>query len=116
MAPKRIVECSFLIPHHRDAEISDGERHAPQAWQWLSDEMFVRFEGMTIAPGVYKGVWKSSRTARPIHDQTRKFFVALPERDVKKLRSMPREACTVFDQQRIYLNVAGCAEFVEVKT
>jgi hypothetical protein len=80
MASKRIVECSFLIPLHRDAEISDGEQHSPQVWRWLNDALYLTFDGRTIAPGVYKGVWKSPATGNPIHDETRKYIIALPAR------------------------------------
>ncbi len=82
------VECVFLIPLTRDKEISDGNRHAPQAWRWLNDEFYCNFDGITIAPGVYKGIWKSTQTGLPVHDKTRKFVVALPKNEVAKLRAV----------------------------
>jgi hypothetical protein len=32
-----MIECSFLIPLRRDAEISDGEAHALSAWVLCCD-------------------------------------------------------------------------------
>lgn len=112
MAAGYVLECSFLIPLRRDAEISDGELHAPQAWQWLRNELYSRFDGWTIAPGIYEGAWKNARTRQPIHDQTRRFIVALAEERVAELRQLLRDACEQFDQQCIYLSVAGEVEFV----
>ena len=113
MPAKKIVECYFLIPLNRDKVISDGERHPPLVWQWLNDAVYTTFEGLTIAPGVYKGIWKSPKTGQAVRDSTRKFIIALPPKDVEKLRSFLRQACRVFEQECIYLNVGGYVEYVE---
>jgi hypothetical protein len=113
MASDHLVECSFLIPTHRDQEVSDGELHTIDAWNWLTDQLYVRFEAWTRAPGLYRGVWKSSRTGKPVPDQSRRYIVALPPGRVDDLRRLLAEACPVFHQQCIYLSVAGQVELVE---
>jgi hypothetical protein len=110
------VECAFFVPLRRDGEISDGELHTTDAWNWLSDELYDRFEARTIAPGLYEGLWKSPKTGLPIPDESRKYLVALPENRTDELRQLLREACGVFHQQAIYLSVAGHVEFIEAPT
>src|SRR5437016_1425373 len=110
------VECAFFIPVRRDAEISDGEVHTTDAWNWLTDELYDRFAARTIAPGLYEGLWKSPKTGRPVPDESRKYLVALPPDRVDELRQLLRAVCAVFHQQAIYLSVAGHVEFIEAPT
>jgi hypothetical protein len=113
MSPESWLECTFFIPLRRDPEISDGEPHTTDDWNWLSDELYDRFEGRTIAPGLYEGLWKSPKTERPVPDESRKYIVALPPGRVDELRQLLRAACRVFHQQAIYLAVAGHVELIE---
>ena len=48
-------ECAFLVPIRRDVVLSDGDLHSTKAWEWLDNELFVKFEGVTLAPGLYEG-------------------------------------------------------------
>jgi hypothetical protein len=48
-----LPECSFLIPRRRDAQLSDGELHEPEAWYWLLDRLYALFAAGTAAPGWY---------------------------------------------------------------
>jgi len=113
MSSEHWLECDFFIPIRRDQEISDGELHTTDAWDWLKDALYDRFEAMTVAPGLYEGLWKSPRTGRPIPDQAPKYIVALPPGWTDDLRQLLREACGVFHQQVIYLGIAGHVEFIE---
>jgi hypothetical protein len=113
MGSKQLRECTFLIPLRRDKELSDGKQHTVTAWRWLQGELYERFQGWTIAPGVYEGQWKSSQTGESVSDRSRMYIVALPKRDLPALRRLLREACRTFYQQRIYLSIAGQVEFVE---
>ena len=56
--PTRLVECSFLIPLRRDANLSDGALHPAEAWEWLDNELYCRFSGGTMAPGEYYGSYQ----------------------------------------------------------
>ena len=113
MGPESWLECAFFIPTRRDGEISDGELHTTDAWNWLTDELYDRFEARTIAPGLYEGLWKSPKTGRPVPDESRKYIVALPQSRIDELRQLLREACRVFHQQSIYLSIAGHVELIE---
>lgn len=50
-----VVQCEFLVPIRRDAERSDAELHSTEEWEWLDEELFIRFDGATVAPGLYTG-------------------------------------------------------------
>ncbi len=58
------VECSFLIPVRRDSALSDGRPHPRKAWEWLDNELYVRFGGMTLAPGKYQGFYQDPTQGR----------------------------------------------------
>jgi hypothetical protein len=102
----------ILIPIHRDRNLSDGQPHLSSAWKWLDDRLY-EFEGGTRSGALYTGFYKDRDTKERVEDQSYRFEVALPPRQVSKLRSLLREACGVFQQKSIYLSVAGYVEFVE---
>src|SRR5438552_3647366 len=111
MADAPLTECSFFLPLRRDKEISDGQAHTHIAWQWLEDRLSSKFGGLTIAPGIYEGRWRSP-TGRAIADQSLRYIVALPAEKVPQLRKVLLRACNKFAQRCIYLSVAGCGGFV----
>ena len=113
MSPDRFIECTFFIPIRRDANLSDGELHETDAWEWLDDELYIRFAGGTRSPGYYEGFYRDPDTAGHVDDRSRQFIVALDESLLDELRESLRAACAVFQQKCIYLSVAGHVEFVE---
>jgi hypothetical protein len=107
------LECSFLIPVRRDANLSDGSEHDPDTLDWLATELFVRFRGATIAPGKYQGFYEDPDTHAQVSDESFKYIVAVPETRIAELKQLLSAACVVFQQKCIYLSVAGQVEFVE---
>jgi hypothetical protein len=112
VAKSHLVECGFYIPIHRDKSLSDGEAHLPETWEWLQDSLYD-FGGATGSSALHFGWYKDRDTKERVHDQSLRFEVALPRRQVAKLRALLRQACWVFEQKCIYLSVAGLVEFVE---
>lgn len=109
------TECTFLIPIHRDENFSDGQLHDAAEWDWLKEQMWKLFNTPgTLAPGLYEGGYIDPDMGERVLDQSRKFFVAVPERDVRKVQRMLMQACKVFGQKCIYLSVAGKVELVEI--
>ena len=53
-----------------------------------------------------------SPTARQSATQSRRYILAIPESKVNDLRLLLRMAAHTFDQQAIYLSVAGIVEFI----
>ena len=68
----------------------------------------------TLAPGLYQGGYTDPDTGERVFDQSRKFYVAVPGRDLNKVRKMLTQACNVFGQKCIYLSIAGKVEFIEI--
>jgi hypothetical protein len=112
MAPASLLECSFFIPHRRDAKLADGDLHSLDDWDWLEGELYERFTGRTLAPGFYAGVYKDPDTGQSVSDKSRRYIVAVTEDRVDDVRKLLREACERFWQKCIYLSVAGRVEFV----
>ena len=113
MIQERVLECSFFVPIRRDANLSDGDLHSTDVWEWLDNELFDRFSGRTIAPGLYDGIYRDADTKGRVADESRQFIVALPERQLDELRALLATACVKFQQKCIYLSVAGQIEFIE---
>jgi len=108
-----LLECSFLIPLRRDANLSDGEIHDLDLWDWLTTEIFNRFRGGTAAPGTYLGFYEDPQTRQRVADESYRYIVAVEESRVSELRQLLSAACVFFQQKCIYLSVAGHVEFVE---
>jgi hypothetical protein len=49
-----LVECGFYIPIHRDKNLSDGQLHGAEAWEWLDDQL-SEFGGATRSAALYEG-------------------------------------------------------------
>ncbi|MFN0017179.1 MAG: hypothetical protein ACKVP0_02905 [Pirellulaceae bacterium] len=109
------IECSFLIPLRRDAELSDGELHPVEAWEWLRDELYSQFGGQTLAPGLYQGFYQDPDTGLQVHDESYRFIVAVSDDIVPDLRQLLQAACVMFAQKCIYLSRAGIVEFIQVE-
>ena len=113
MIQLKVVECSFLVPIRRDGILSDGELHSSDIWEWLDDELFDRFSGRTIAPGLYDGFYRDPDTSERVADESRKYVVAMTECQLDELRVLLSAACGKFQQKCIYLSIAGQVEFIE---
>jgi hypothetical protein len=115
MASTPLLECSFFIPLRRDANLSDGVPHPQEAWDWLANELYDRFSGCTVAPGEYHGSYQDPDTGQKVADRSYRFIVAIPRRQVSRLREVLAGACIIFAQKCIYLSIAGKVEFVEAE-
>jgi hypothetical protein len=112
MARKPLLECVFYLPIHRDKNLSDGQLHSAEAWEWLEGELYA-FGGATKATQLFAGWYIDRDTKERVDDLSWRYEVALPRRQLRRLRAVLRKACVVFQQKCIYLSVAGLVEFVE---
>ena len=115
MLREPVLACTFLVPVNRDADLSDGQPNSPATWSWLETALYERFGGGTRAPGLYEGFYRDPDTGAKVSDESREYAVALPRGRLKQLRSLLIEACDVFAQKCIYLNVGGRVEFIQAK-
>ncbi|MEX0643000.1 MAG: hypothetical protein WD468_09890 [Pirellulales bacterium] len=108
-----LLECSFLIPLRRDANLSDGGEHDPETWDWLTTELFNRFRGGTAAPGSYQGFYEDPDTHQRVADESYRYIVAVEESRISELKQLLSAVCVFFQQKCVYLSVAGHVEFVQ---
>ena len=110
------MELSFLVPEVRN---SDRQLHQPIAWRLLQDEIRRRFPGglsgpenfyraVDLVPGEYAGAPGDP----PICDRSRRYILALPARRIDEVRELLSKAAVTFDQEAMYLCVAGAVEFI----
>ncbi len=111
---ERLLECLFLIPLTGDPELSLGERHSDQVWEWLARELMTRYEepaeidGSPVQPPPYEN-WD---VARPPHSEFRRFTIAVKGAEIDDLRRLVADCCDVFDLKSVELSVAGAVETV----
>jgi hypothetical protein len=74
------------------------------------------FQGGARAKDPLHGFYTDPDTGKRVWDWSKKYFVALPRRELDSLRSLLRLACVVFQQKSIYLSIAGNVEFVRRPT
>lgn len=106
------VECSFLVPIRGDESLGEGHEHADELWYRLQIELYARFGGHTVSPGLYHGTYRDPDTHEPVSDMSRKYAVALAGERLDELREVLSVAAVLFQQKCIYLSVAGRVEFV----
>jgi hypothetical protein len=112
--------CVFLVPLVRDG---DRQPHPPVLWRLLQDALVERFGGATGPETVawyrdrepVSGAWSPGEGEAPVTDLSRRYTVALPPDRVDDLRDLLRRVGHSFDQQAMYLEVAGFAEMLEVR-
>ncbi len=112
--PSELVECSFLIPLVRD---SDRVPHQPLCWRSLEDALYSAFGGSSGPDLIYRGVrpargeYQSDVGAR-VRDESWRYIVAVSRARLDELRLILRKVANTFDQEAIYLSIAGSVEFV----
>lgn len=110
---ERLVECSFLIPVLRN---SDQQPHQPVDWRNFQNELLSlspdkAFTGPETAL-VFRKKKKVPGKWKEIDDESRKYTVAIPVKQLKGLRKVLCAQCDRFDQESIYLSVAGKVELI----
>ena len=106
----------FPVPEVRN---SDRQLHQPIAWRLLQDEIRRRFptghsgpENFYRAVDLVPGEYSAAPGDPPISDRNRRYFLAVPETRIDEVRELLGKAAVTFDQEAMYLNVAGVVEFI----
>ena len=115
MEQEQLVEAAFLIPIREDRDVGNGRLHPHTRLQQLTRDLYRMFAGWSRAPGLVEGVYQDPDTGQPVADKSRRYVVALPQRELDRLRHYLQYVGTIFKQKVIYLSVAGKVEFVEAR-
>lgn len=108
-----LIEASFLVPVTEDKDIGTGNFHPKSRWLELEHQLFKIFKGYTLSKESYDGCWESSDTHKAVRDSSRKYFVALRVKYLKKLRTFLKITASTFRQKEIYFVRNGKVEFIQ---
>lgn len=111
---KKFIQTSFLIPLHEDKDIGNGKLHPTTRWSRFQRELYVAFGAWTLAPGDYRGFYKDPDTGLEVSDLSRKYILAIPKKEIKKLINFLKNEGSLFRQKYIYFEAAGKVELLEV--
>jgi hypothetical protein len=96
---EQLVEAAFLIPIREDRDVGNGRLHPHTRWQRLTRDLYHLFAGWSRAPGLVEGVYKDPDTGQPVADTSRRYVVALPQRELDRLRRYVHEVGAIFKQK-----------------
>ena len=114
LMPSCLIETSFLIPLTEDKDIGNGELHPLSRWLELERKLFKNFKGYTRARGGYDGCWEEdSDTKREVYDTSKRYFVALRPKDLKKMKAFLKTMASIFKQKEIYFVRGGKVDFIK---
>jgi hypothetical protein len=109
-------EVRFLVPMLRD---SDRQLHDVAQWEWIEDEMHVRYPNgwqqrevertENTVKGTVRGRWFDKEKQESVPDDCVEFVVALPPDEMTGLFALFEEICARFDQKCLYFTTGGDA-------
>jgi hypothetical protein len=109
-------EVRFLVPMLRH---SDHQLHDIGQWEWLEDEMHVRYPNgwqqrevertENTVKGTVRGRWFDKEKQESVPDDSVEFVVAVPPDQMTALFALFEEICARFDQKCLYFTTGGDA-------
>lgn len=111
---QKYIQTSFLIPMHEDNDIGNSRLHPATRWKQFQRKLFITFGAWTLAPGNYKGSYKDPDTGLEVRDLSRKYILAVPKKELKRLKDLLKEEGVIFRQKFIYFEAAGKVELLRI--
>jgi len=109
---RKLIETSFLIPSHEDKDAGNGQLHPISRWNSLLSGLLLDFGGWTLDRGLFQGCYPDPDCGEPVFDASRKVFVAVKKKDLKRLRRFLKRVTIDFRQKEIYFCITGKVEFI----
>jgi hypothetical protein len=94
----RTIKTIFLLP----LLDNDGQPFATSDWDWLTDELVIRFGGWTL-DGKVEGAWRDPKSGQVYRDSSVRYVVVVEEPAVEGLLSFLGEVKTRFRQEALYV-------------
>lgn len=108
------VEAHFLVPIREDINVGGGDLQPYQRWENLQRDLYEKFGGWTLRPGLQAGVTQDPITSQPVCDKSKEYVVALEEKKIPELRRYLKEQVAVlFRQKFIYFFNGKDVEFLK---
>lgn len=108
-----LVEARFLVPLREDLSIGNG-LHPYTRWETLHRDLFVKFGGWTLCPGVYHGTYQDPDTGKSVNDESRQYILAIERDQIPALREYLEVRVSVdFKQKSIYFNNGSTVELIK---
>jgi hypothetical protein len=113
-------EVRFLVPMLRNG---DCEPHDIAQWEWIEDEMHVRYPNgwqmrqvertETTVTGKVRGHWFDKKKQERVPDDSVEFVVAVRPEQMSELETFFGAICARFDQKCLYFTRDGEALLYE---
>lgn len=103
-----LIQTSFFVPLTDDRT---RDIHSYLKFEQLERQLFIKFGGWSYE-GIIKGVYKDPDTGEPVQDYSRKYCIALEQKDIPKLRRYLKKIKKEFGQKKLYFEVRGKVEFL----
>lgn len=94
----RNTKLLFLLPLLDNA----GQPFATTDWDWLTDELVIRFGGWTL-DGKVEGAWRDPKSGQVYRDSSVRYVVVVEKPAVDSLISFLGEVKTRFRQEALYI-------------
>ncbi len=94
----RSIKTIFLIPLLDNS----GQPFATSDWDWLTDELVIRFGGWTL-DGKVEGAWRDPKSGQVYRDASVRYVVVVEEPAVEGLFSFLGEVKARFRQEALYV-------------
>lgn len=110
---KKIV-ITVLVPIKEDINVGNGDLHPHTRWTKLGDDLYEKFRGKTISPGLYEGDYPDPDTGKKVTDLSREYKIDVDEDSINVLRSYIGEVVgPMFRQKCIRITVGSKVEYVD---
>jgi len=104
-----MIQTSFLIP--LKDQFTQG-LHPHTKFEEIEKDLFLMFDGWTFT-GIVRGCWRDPDTGKEVYEKSRKYVIALEEKNLSKLRNyLKSKVKPMFSQKSIYFEIAGKVEFL----
>lgn len=107
------VETTVLIPMKEDRNVGNSDFHPHTRWTKLDEDLYDKFKGWTVSPGLYEGNYPDPDTGEKVTDSSRVYIIDIDKGSIDVLRTYLGEVVgPMFRQKCIRLTIKGEVEYV----
>jgi len=107
-----LLECSFMLSIHSDDDLAEDAEPESKACQWLEAKLLSLFKGVKVYRDSTSGLYLVPHSNQSVAGKFCRYTVPVQKRRLDEMRRILIDLCDAFDQESIYLSIAGHVEFV----